>query len=66
MREVDGLSLLFIDFYVPVLTPHLDCIKTVLQLSENIALFAFCRIETGVISKEGYINTRCLGGITYV
>jgi hypothetical protein len=52
MREVDRLSLLFIDFYVPVLTPRLDRIKTALQLSENIALLAFCRIETGVI-KEG-------------
>jgi hypothetical protein len=53
MREVDRLCLLFIDFYVPVLTPRLDCIKTALQLSENISLLAFCGIETGVISKEG-------------
>jgi hypothetical protein len=52
MREVDCLSLVFIDFYVPALTPRLDCIKTALQLSENIALLALCRIQTGVISKE--------------
>jgi hypothetical protein len=53
MKEVDRLSLLFIDFCVPVLTSRLDCIKTALQLSENIALLAFCRMETGAISKVG-------------
>jgi hypothetical protein len=66
MREVDCLSLVFIDFYVPALTPRLDCIKTALQLSENVALLGLCRIQTGVISKEGKINTRCLGGIVDV
>jgi hypothetical protein len=40
MREVDCLSLVFIDFHVPALTPRLDCIKTALQLSEKIALLA--------------------------
>jgi hypothetical protein len=34
MREVDCLSLVFIEFYVSVLTTRLDCIKTALQLSE--------------------------------
>jgi hypothetical protein len=53
MREVHRQGVLFIDFYVPVLTPHLDCIKPALQLSENTAFLAFCRIEAGVISKEG-------------
>jgi hypothetical protein len=62
MREVDCLSFVFIDFYVPALTPHLNCIKTALQLSENIPLLVLCRIQTGVISKEGKINTRCLEG----
>jgi hypothetical protein len=33
MREVDCLSLVFIDFYVPALTPRLDCIEAALQLS---------------------------------
>jgi hypothetical protein len=40
MREVDCLSLVFIYFYVPALTPRLDCIEAALQLSENIALLA--------------------------
>jgi hypothetical protein len=44
VREVDCLSLIFIDFYVPALTPRLYCIKTELQLSENKALLALCRI----------------------
>jgi hypothetical protein len=35
MRKVDGLSLIFIDFYVPALTPRLNSTETSLQLSEN-------------------------------
>jgi hypothetical protein len=58
MREVDCLSLVFIDFYVPSLTPRIDCITTAVQLSENISLLALCRIQTGVISKEGKIGRR--------
>jgi hypothetical protein len=42
MRKVDGLILIFIDFYVPVLTPRLNSTETSLQLSENITLFAIC------------------------
>jgi hypothetical protein len=51
MRRVDGLNLIVIDFYVPVLTPRLSNIETSLLLSENITLFAVCRIHTGVITK---------------
>jgi hypothetical protein len=36
MRKVNDLSLIFIDFYVAVLTPHLSSNVTLLQLSENI------------------------------
>jgi hypothetical protein len=51
MRKVDDLSLIFIDFYVLAPTPRLNSTKTSLQLSENITLFAVCRIYsyTGVI-----------------
>jgi hypothetical protein len=52
MRKVDGLSLIFINFNVPVLTAHLNSIETLLQLSENVTLFAVCDKCTGVISKE--------------
>jgi hypothetical protein len=52
MRKVDGLSLIFIDFYVPALTPRLNSSETTLQLSENITFFAACRIFTGVIRTE--------------
>jgi hypothetical protein len=40
MRKVDGLSRIFIDFYVPVLTPRLNSSERSLQVSENIAFFA--------------------------
>jgi hypothetical protein len=52
MRKVDGLNLIFIDFYVPALSPYLNSTETSLQLSENITLFAVCHIYTGVTSNE--------------
>jgi hypothetical protein len=52
MRKVDNLSPIFINFYVPEFTPRLNSTKTSLQLSENITLFAICRIYIGVSSKE--------------
>jgi hypothetical protein len=51
MRKLGGLSV-FIDFYVPALTPHLNSIETSLKLFENITLFEVCCVYTGVISKE--------------
>jgi hypothetical protein len=52
MRKVDGLNLIFIEFYVPALTPCLNSTECSLQLYENITFFAVCRIYTGTISKE--------------
>jgi hypothetical protein len=52
MRKVDGLNLIFIDFYVLALKPRLNSTANSLQLSENITHFVFCRIYAGVISKE--------------
>jgi hypothetical protein len=52
MRKVDGLSFMFIDFYVPALTPRLSITEKWLQVPENIIFFAVCRTYTGVISKE--------------
>jgi hypothetical protein len=52
MRKVVGLSLIFIDLYVPVLTSCLNSTETSLQLSENVTFFEVCRIYAGVISKE--------------
>jgi hypothetical protein len=54
IRKVDDVNLIDIDFYVPTLTPRLNSTETTLQLSENIALFAVCRICTGIISKDTY------------
>jgi hypothetical protein len=52
IRKVDGLSLIFIDVYVPAFTPRFKSTESSLQLSENITLFAVCRIRTGGISRE--------------
>jgi hypothetical protein len=52
MRKVDGLSLIFIDFYVSAHTPRLNSTETSLQISENRTLFAVCRIYADVISKQ--------------
>jgi hypothetical protein len=57
---------IFFDLYVPAFTPRLNSTETSLQLSENIPLFAVCRIYTVVISKEAYIDIRCLGPIIYI
>jgi hypothetical protein len=51
MGKVDGLSLIFIDFYVPALTSCLKSTETILQLSENTTLFAICHIYTGIVGK---------------
>jgi hypothetical protein len=52
IRKVDGVNLIIIDFYIIGLTPRLNSTETTPQLSENITLFAICRIYTSVISKE--------------
>jgi hypothetical protein len=52
VRKVVGLSLIFIDFYIPVFTLSLNSTTTVLQFSENVTLFSVCRIYTSVISEE--------------
>jgi hypothetical protein len=52
MRKVDGLSLTIINFFVPTLTPRLSNAETSLQLSENITLFAVCRIYMQVSSTK--------------
>jgi hypothetical protein len=46
MRKIDGLSLVFIDLCVPVLTRQLHWSKVTLQLSENMSFFVFCWIYT--------------------
>jgi hypothetical protein len=38
MRKVEGLGLIFNNFYVLALTPRLNSTETSLQLSENISL----------------------------
>jgi hypothetical protein len=52
MGKVDGLSLIYIDFFVPTLTSRFNSTETSLQLSENITFFVVCRIYTGVNRKE--------------
>jgi hypothetical protein len=61
MREVDGLSVIVIDFYVPALAPRLSSTQTFLQLSENIILFAVCRIYTGVWAVSFMCTVQCGG-----
>jgi len=51
MREIYGLSLIFIDSYVPALTPLLHGSDPVLQISENINPLRFTHAR--VLSKEG-------------
>jgi hypothetical protein len=52
-REVDPLSFILTYFNVPALTPDLHCTETVLEFSDNKTLLAICRIQGGVVGKEG-------------
>jgi hypothetical protein len=61
VREIDGLSLIFINPYIPVLTLRIHCIEAALQLSRNTALLAVCYIYTRVISNDSQAGTWGLG-----
>jgi hypothetical protein len=55
MREINSLSLVFIDFNATALTLHLNCNKTALQLSENTIFLVIRGISASVIGKVGQI-----------
>jgi hypothetical protein len=65
MRKADGPSLIVIYFYVLELKPRLNSTETSLQLSDNIHLFAVCRIHTGVISKRP-TQTQGAWGVSFI
>jgi hypothetical protein len=44
MSEVDRPSLVFIDFNIPAFTPGCHRVESTLDLSQNTALLAVCRI----------------------
>jgi hypothetical protein len=50
--KVDILNHIFIDFYIPALTPYFNNTEASPQHSENITFFVICHIYTGVNSKE--------------
>jgi hypothetical protein len=66
MRNIHGLSLIFITFDVPALTPVLNNSENSLQLSEDVILLSVCRIYNDVLRKETYKDTRCLRQIIYI
>jgi hypothetical protein len=67
VRKGDGLSHIFIDFYVPAHTPYFSSTETSLQLSENITLLVVCCIytHTHVISKEPR-HTLGVQGVSFI
>jgi hypothetical protein len=57
MRKVDDMCLIFIDFYVPALTPRLNSTETSLQLLTN-----FSRWHTlYIIRTDCVVNTAAHG-----
>jgi hypothetical protein len=59
VREVDRLSLILIDLYVPALTPRLHYSEAALQLSESTSLLAVCCIyichrQRGLVGPLGF------------
>jgi hypothetical protein len=61
-RKIDGLSLVFIDFYVPAHTPRLNFTETSLQISENINLFAVCCIYIYSCHQQRDLNRHQMFG----
>jgi hypothetical protein len=51
ITQTGGPHLIFIDFYVPALTPRVSGTETSLQFSEKTTLFAIFHIYTGAINK---------------
>jgi hypothetical protein len=47
---------MLIDSYVPLFTSRLHYSEAASQLSENIAIFAVCRIYTCVMGKESQVE----------
>jgi hypothetical protein len=56
MRKVDGLSLIFIDFYVPVLRSHVNRTEISLQFSENTTPFAVCCSQSHIATDGQSIS----------
>jgi hypothetical protein len=52
-RKVDPLSLFFINFNIPTLTPGLHWAETTLDFSDNKTLLSIRPIQSGVVGKEG-------------
>jgi hypothetical protein len=65
VRTLDCLSLIFITFMFQGLRHVPIALRPRCKLSENISLFAACRMYTDV-SKETQEDTRCLRRIIYV
>jgi hypothetical protein len=60
-REIDGLRLTLINFYVSALTPLLHRSGAALHLSENMTLFMLCDIYARALGDHlGF------GGIIYI
>jgi hypothetical protein len=53
VREVNSLSLIFIYFDNPALTPGLHSAETAPEFTNNKFLLAIYRIQKGVVCKEG-------------
>jgi hypothetical protein len=62
--EVDGLRFIFIDLYVPELTPHLFYVQVALELSEYIALRSVACIH--VSSAKRANGPLGLAGVIYI
>jgi hypothetical protein len=57
MKKVDVLSLIFIDFHVPALTPRLNSTESSLQLSESVTLFAPTKLTLYSLGTDRTDNT---------
>jgi hypothetical protein len=62
-REVDGLSLILIDLYVPALTPRLYCSEATLRTYLSLQSVAYIHVSS---AKRAKWTSGVLGGVIYV
>jgi hypothetical protein len=60
-REVDRLSLPFIDLYVPALTPWLHSSEATLEFIQHATLMFLCCVYTGIVFEQSKVYFRCRG-----
>jgi hypothetical protein len=64
--EIYRLSFPFVDLYVPALIPRLQRSEAELQFADNTTFMVLGHVNTGIVSEQSKMSSRCGGGIVYI